>query len=148
MESVRKRQHYSKQVREILTKAYKETPYPSEVRLKEIARKIQFPIKVVRRWFYQKRYKTKQLSNKETKKQKQYPSLLKKDENETQTNFSEKTDHVKVDENLIDGLFTSDQKGEKIDTPPGYEWYLILTKFEHIYKVGSPSSQLIRNLAV
>ena len=95
-------------------------------------------MKVVRRWFYQKRYRSKQLSNKETEKQKKNLSLLKKDENETQSKFSEKTDHVMVDENLIDGLYTNDQEGEKIDIPPGYEWYLILTNSKHIHKVGSP----------
>ena len=135
MESLGTRYHYPKQVRDALTKAYNETPAPTGVRLNEIALKTKLPIKNVRRWFYQKKYRLKLLSKKLQKEENKYrmipPSKQKKEEKETQTDLSDKMDNVKLNEDLKP---KTPKRAElrKINIPPGYEWHLILHKSLHI----------------
>ena len=104
MESLGTRYHYPKQVRDALTKAYNETPAPTGVRLNEIALKTKLPIKDVRRWFYQKKYRLKLHSKKLQKEENKYrinpSSKRKKVEKETQTDISEKMDDGKQNDDL------------------------------------------------
>ena len=102
MESHRTTYRFPKQVRDALTKAYTETPNPTDDRIKEIALKTNLPIKNIRRWFYQKKYRLKLLSKKLQKEENKYrmipPSKQKKEEKETQTDLSDKMDNVKLNE--------------------------------------------------
>ena len=131
MESLGTRYHYPKQVRDALTKAYNETPAPTGVRLNEIALKTKLPIKDVRRWFYQKKYRLKLHSKKLQKEENKYrinpSSKRKKVEKETQTDISEKMDDGKQNDDLK-AKTPNTQELRKIDIPPGYKWYLILQK--------------------